>query len=112
MIFFHPVWYALGLLFALFWGSIFFFLRYCFAQHSLDQVLLGMLLGIWEGCILHFFVREKLIVHIGNINRVHRGYIQTQNRFLSILSKDVLDRQTLLNDQNEYSVNSNQSVKK
>lgn len=31
---------------------------------------------------------------------------------MSIMSKDVLDRQTLLDDQNEFSVNSNASINK
>ena len=67
--------YLVGCLAALIWATCIPFSRYLLGAHSLDQVLFGALLGLWEGLFMHFIVREKLLLHIGEVVRPKRSYI-------------------------------------
>ena len=45
----------------LLWGTFIPFSRYLVGVHSVDQILQGSLLGLWEGLTLHFCVRDNLL---------------------------------------------------
>jgi len=68
------------------------YFRYVLAAHSIDQLILGTILGVWEGLVLHFLLRQFIIVQVGNIIRVKRSYINRQHRILSLIEDDVIDR--------------------
>ena len=73
------------------------FSRYTLGAHALNQIVFGILIGIWEALTLHFIVRETLIVHMGQVMKIERSYIHAQNRLLSMMSvgDNLLKSQTL-----------------
>jgi hypothetical protein len=62
------------------------FSRYSLGAHALNQIVFGQLIGVWEALTLHFIVREAIIVHMGQVMKIERSYIHTQNRLLSLMS--------------------------
>lgn len=59
--------YFFGLLLCVFWACCMPFTRFLLGAHSLDQIVYGISNGLFEGLILHFFVRDHFIAHIENV---------------------------------------------
>ena len=53
--------YTLGITLALYWAGTIPYTRFLMGVHSLDQIVYGTSLGIWEGLFCHFVVRDNLI---------------------------------------------------
>lgn len=56
--------YIVTLILVAYWAMSIPFTRFILGAHSLDQILFGTSLGIWQGIIMHFVVRDNLIEHI------------------------------------------------
>ena len=46
---------------AIFWVFIIPFSRYVLGAHSLNQILFGSLLGIFQGFTMHFIIRDRVL---------------------------------------------------
>ena len=62
--FYSKVAYVITFILLLYWAISIPYTRYLLGAHSLNQVVYGSTLGIWEGIVLHFLVRDNFIQHI------------------------------------------------
>ena len=56
--------YFSSLVFGIYWLVSIPMTRIVLGVHSFDQVLFGTSLGIWNGLVCHFVLRDPLISHI------------------------------------------------
>ena len=59
--------YIIGLILSIYWAISIPYSRYLVGVHSLDQIVYGSTLGMWEGLVLHWFVRVNFINHLKEI---------------------------------------------
>lgn len=71
--------YLIGGLIALFWMLIIPISRVALGAHSIDQVIYGSLLGLWNGLTCHFLLRDQVMLHVWLINLKVRHYIGFNN---------------------------------
>jgi membrane-associated phospholipid phosphatase len=62
--FYSKMTYFACLLFALYWAVSLPFSRYLIGVHSLDQIVEGSMIGLWQGLFLHFVLRDHIISHL------------------------------------------------
>ena len=55
--------------------------RLIIGVHSLDQIILGGLLGIWGGFTVHFVFRNWIIRHVTAIIKSERSYLRGNASF-------------------------------
>jgi len=63
--------YFLCLFLVLYWAISIPFTRFLLGAHSLDQIIFGSTLGLFEALFLHFVVRDHLINHIEQVLSSH-----------------------------------------
>ena len=68
------------------WVAFVCFSRFLLGAHTIDQIIYGILLGVWIALLLHIILRDIVIMHIGNVIKIQRSYIQASNRLLSLMS--------------------------
>ena len=56
--------YIIAIILGLYWSISIPFTRYLLGAHSLDQIVFGSTLGVFEALVLHFVVRDNLMCHI------------------------------------------------
>ena len=56
--------YCASLVFAIYWLVSIPITRIVLGVHSFDQVVFGSTLGVWNGLLCHFLLRDNLIAHI------------------------------------------------
>ncbi len=65
----NKVFYIVCLLFSIYWAASIPYSRFLLGAHSLDQVVYGSTLGVWEAFTLHWLVRDNLIRHMNEIKQ-------------------------------------------
>ena len=66
MKFYSKTVYFTSLIFGLFYFVTIPYTRFLVGVHSLDQIVFGLSLGLWNALTMHFFVRDNL--HKGVLN--------------------------------------------
>lgn len=59
------------LLLSIYWAASIPYSRFLLGAHSLDQIVYGSTLGVWEAFTLHWLVRDNLIRHMSQI-KLHK----------------------------------------
>jgi membrane-associated phospholipid phosphatase len=64
----YKITYFLCIILGLYWTISISYCRFLLGAHSLDQIIYGITLGIWEALTAHFLIRDNIITFL-NISK-------------------------------------------